>query len=78
MKIKNLLAVVLGSLIVFALSLPIMAQSTTEATTSTTTTQEPHPPRPRAPPPRLRRTRQPASPDHENDHSTTKYNTHTR
>ena len=31
MKIKNLLAVVLGTLIVFALSLPVMAQTTTES-----------------------------------------------
>jgi hypothetical protein len=29
MKSKNLLAVVLGALIVFALSLPVMAQSST-------------------------------------------------
>jgi len=36
MKLKNLFAVVLGSLIVFALSLPVMAQSTTESTTTTT------------------------------------------
>jgi hypothetical protein len=40
MKIKNLPAVVLESLVVFALTLPVMAQSTTE---STTTTQEPQP-----------------------------------
>ena len=35
MKSKNLLAVVLGALIVFALSLPVMAQSTTQSSTST-------------------------------------------
>ena len=32
MKLKNVLAVALGSLVVFALSLPVMAQSTTEST----------------------------------------------
>src|ERR1019366_2927253 len=42
MKSKNLLAVVLGALIVFALSLPVMAQSSTQSTTSTTT-QQPQP-----------------------------------
>src|ERR1019366_1056173 len=43
MKSKNLLAVVLGALIVFALSLPVMAQSSTQSTTSTTTTQQAQP-----------------------------------
>ena len=37
MKSKKLVAVVLGSLMVFALSLPVMAQSTTQSTSSTTT-----------------------------------------
>src|ERR1700676_5432657 len=37
MKSKNLFAVVLASLIVLALSLPVMAQSTTQSTTNTTT-----------------------------------------
>jgi hypothetical protein len=55
MKIKNLLAVVLESLVVFALTLPVMAQSTTE---STTTRRNHSPHRPRAPPPQLRRNRQ--------------------
>jgi biopolymer transport protein ExbD len=36
MKSKKLFAVVLGLLIVFALSLPVMAQSTTQSTTTTT------------------------------------------
>ena len=37
MKSKKLVAVVLGSLMVFVLSLPVMAQNTTQSTTSTTT-----------------------------------------
>jgi len=36
MKSKMLFVVVLGSLIVFALSLPVMAQSTSQSTTTTT------------------------------------------
>src|SRR5260370_8316937 len=42
MKSKKLLAVVLGALVVFALSLPVLAQDTTQSTT-TTTTQAPPP-----------------------------------
>ena len=36
MKSKNLFAVVLASLVVLVLSLPVMAQSTTQSTTTTT------------------------------------------
>ena len=42
MKSKKLFAVVFGSLVVLALSLPVMAQDTTQSTT-TTTTQNPPP-----------------------------------
>jgi hypothetical protein len=42
MKSKKLLAVFLGALVVFALSLPVMAQESTQSTT-TTTTQTPPP-----------------------------------
>jgi hypothetical protein len=42
MKSKKLLAVFLGALVVFALSLPVLAQDTTQSTT-TTTTQTPPP-----------------------------------
>ena len=41
MKLKTLFAVVLGSLVVLALSLPVMAQSTTQSSTSTTTQNPP-------------------------------------
>src|ERR1019366_7408226 len=37
MKSKKLFAVVFGSLVVLALSLPVMAQDTTQSTTTTTT-----------------------------------------
>ena len=40
MNSKKLLAVVFGSLIVLALSLPVMAQDTTQSTTTTTQTQD--------------------------------------
>src|ERR1700732_1755267 len=36
MKSKKLLAVFLGALVVFALSLPVLAQDTTQSTTTTT------------------------------------------
>jgi hypothetical protein len=41
MTSKKLFAVVLGSLIVLALSLPVMAQSTTQSSSSTTTQNPP-------------------------------------
>ena len=41
MKFNKLFAVVLGSLLVFALSLPVMAQSTTQSTTTTTRQDSP-------------------------------------
>jgi hypothetical protein len=40
MKFKKLLAVVFGSLLVLALSLPVMAQDTTQSTTTTTQTPD--------------------------------------
>src|ERR1039458_7515843 len=42
MNFKKLFAVILGSLVVLALSLPVLAQSTTQSS-STTTTQNPPP-----------------------------------
>src|ERR1035441_4021586 len=43
MKSTKLFVPVLGALVVLALSLPVMAQSTTQSTTTTTTTQDPQP-----------------------------------
>ena len=43
MKSKKLLAVVFGSLVVLALSLPVMAQSTQSTTTTTQTPATPPP-----------------------------------
>jgi hypothetical protein len=74
MKSKKLLAVFLGALVVFALSLPVLAQDTTQSTT--TTTQTPPPAQTQSSTTTTTETNRPQAQTTQTTESTTKYKHH--